>query len=405
MIFPPYLGFGSGTEWIKGFTGYFVADIGLVIITLLALAKQNGQSELLSAAGSFLSGALLFIIVMCLGPVISIPRTAATTYELSIVPILGEQRFPWFYILFFITVMMMCFNKSKIVDFVGKILTPLLISGLLVLIIKGMITPVGAVTEPSRFRNATGEGIKVGYQTMDVLAAVVFGALLINSAADKGYGEKKRRFKIVLTSSLVAGLGLFVVYLGLTYLGATACGSYTMHISRTELLTDIIAELFPGKGGLIFFGVVAGLACVSTAVALTGSAAEYFEKLTNGRVQYRMWVAVICAFGALLSMVGVEKLVQLASPLLSLVYPPVLTSVLLSFAAEKLLKFKLAVKLPIYTAMLCGLYEAVASFGLRFIDILTAGSVGLTWLIPCIAMFVVGFIIDIILINAKSCRK
>ena len=139
MIFPPYLGFCGGTAWTLGFIGYFIADIGLVIVTLLALVRVKSQKELLVPFGRLTGSALLFAIVMCLGPLISIPRTAATTYELSIVPLLGEQSLPWVYIAFFALVLIMCINKSTVVDIVGKVLTPVLFIGLFVLIVIGII--------------------------------------------------------------------------------------------------------------------------------------------------------------------------------------------------------------------------------------------------------------------------
>ena len=404
MIFPPFLGFGSGREWVTGFLGYFIADIGLVILTLLALVRKNGQQELLSVSGNGLASFLLFIIIMCLGPVISIPRTAATTYELAILPVLDEQSFPWFYIVFFAVVLLMCFNKNKVVDIVGKILTPLLIIGLLVLIFKGIVTPVGNVIEDPRFSNVLGEGIEAGYQSMDVLAAVIFGALIINSAEDRGYTKDKEKNNIVFLSSIIAGAGLLVIYLGLTYLGATASTNYTMHISRTELLTSIIQKLFPGNAGLIFFGIVAGLACLSTAVALVGSAAEYLEKLFKGKVSYKVFVILICILDALFATVGVENLVKFASPLLSLVYPPILTIVILSLVSKKLQFF--ALRLPVYTALICGFYEALSSFGFRikYIDLLTLNSVGLFWIFPCVIAFLSGFIIDKTINKTKNCR-
>ncbi|MBE6799256.1 MAG: branched-chain amino acid transport system II carrier protein [Ruminococcaceae bacterium] len=403
MIFPPFLGFGSGTDWWQGFIGYFVTDIGLVIVTLMAVVRFNGQKELLSIAGKGLASALLFVVIMCLGPIISIPRTAATTYELSVLPIFGEQKFPWFYVVFFTVVLLLCFNKGKILDVVGKILTPLLFLGLLVLIVKGIVTPVGEITADTRFESVIGEGIEAGYQSMDVLASVVFGALVISSVADRGYNNNKSSARIVLYSGLIAGFGLFVVYLGLTYLGATACENYSMHITRTELLTNIILLLFPGKSGLVFFGVVAGLACLSTAVALTGSAAEYLERLFKGKVNYKVFVVAICVLDTLLATVGVEKLVSFASPLLSLVYPPILVIVALSFAKKYL--GKLSICFGVLTALICGVYEVFASFGyrIRAIDRLPFNDVGLFWITPVIVMIMIGVIVDLIC-KKKNCQ-
>lgn len=107
------------------------------------------------------------------------------------------------------------------VDIVGKILTPALLLGLLVLIVKGMLDPIGAGTGPGAVDNVVRTGIEAGYQTMDVLAAVVFGIIILKSADAKGHTDPRSRFRVVAGAGLVAGAALLVVYLGLTYLGVT----------------------------------------------------------------------------------------------------------------------------------------------------------------------------------------
>ena len=394
MIFPPYLGFSGGTDWLSGFIGYFIADIGLVILSIVALVRMNGQEMLLKPIGRITGSILLFVIIMCLGPVISIPRTAATTYELFVTPSFGKQEFPWFYVVFFVIVLIMCIKKSSVVDIVGKILTPLLFVGLLSLIIIGILEPIGGIDVGPRTNSAFADGIEAGYQSMDVLGAIVFGALIISSVADKGYKDLKNSTKIIMYASVFAGLGLFIVYLGLTYLGATSCTLYSMHTLRTELLINIVSKLVPGKTGIIIFGVTAALACLSTAVALTGSAAEYLSRLTNGKINYKVFVVAICVVSALTSSLGVDKLVKLASPLLSIVYPPVLTTVIISFFDKYVGSF--SYKFAGYTAMVFGVYDAVSSFGLRMniIDAFPLQEFGLGWLVPSFFAFLIGFMID-----------
>lgn len=394
MIFPPYLGFGGGTDWLSGFLGYFIADIGLVILSIVALVRMNGQEQLLNNIGRITGSVLLFIIIMCLGPIISIPRTAATTYELFAVPSFGKQEFPWFYVLFFAIVLIMCLKKSAVVDIVGKILTPLLFVGLLTLIIIGILEPIGGIDIGPRTNSAFADGIEAGYQSMDVLGAIVFGALIISSAADKGYKDLNNSTKIIIYASLFAGLGLFVVYLGLTYLGATSCTLYDMHTLRTELLINIVSKLVAGKIGIIIFGVTAALACLSTAVALTGSAAEFLSRITKNKINYKVFVIAICVISALTSSLGVDKLVELASPLLSIVYPPVLTTVIISFFDKNVGLF--SYKFAGYTAMLFGAYDAISSFGLRveILDAFLLQELGIGWLVPSAFAFLIGFIID-----------
>ena len=80
-------------------------------------------------------------------------------------------------------------------------------------------------------------GIRAGYQTMDVLAAMAFGIIILKSAQDKGYADGKGKTKMISGAALLAGGLLLIVYLGLTYLGATVSGRFNIHITRAELVT------------------------------------------------------------------------------------------------------------------------------------------------------------------------
>ncbi len=391
MIFPPYLGFKAGTEWFSGFLGYYIADIGLAVVAILSQIKTEGHKRLLSPLGSKVGSVMFFVIIMCIGPIISIPRTAATTFELSVSPLLPRFNMAVFYLIFFAVVALLSINKSAVIDIVGKFLTPILFFGLLFLIVMGLITPMGQIELGPRTESVIGNGIEAGYQSMDVLAAIVFGMLILNSASAKGHENASSKARVVAGAGIVAGLGLLVVYLGLTYLGATASSNYDMHIYRTQLLSSIIETLLPGKVGSIFFAVVAGFACVSTAVALTSSAAEYLEEITKQKVKYRYFVLAICAFGAVISLVGVESLINFAAPILSVVYPPVLVLVILSFFYGKL--SKLSIRCGAYTALVFGVFDGLAAFGISvsFIKELPLSNVGLAWVLPTTIVFLIGF--------------
>ncbi|MBO5872656.1 MAG: branched-chain amino acid transport system II carrier protein [Clostridia bacterium] len=394
MIFPPYLGFKAGNEWVSGFLSYYIADIGLALLAILAQTKTGGYEKLLSPFGNYSAKVLMFIMVLCIGPLISIPRTAATTFELSILPSLPKMNMAVFYALFFLVTALFCIKKSAVVDLIGKILTPVLFIGLVALIIKGIITPLGDITIPSRSESIIAEGIEAGYQSMDVLAAVIFGVLILNSAKEKGYTTEKASAKIAVGAGVVASFGLLIIYLGLSLLGATACTLYNMHISRTELLTSIVAALFSGKFGTVFFGVIAGLACLSTAIALTCAAAEYFEKISGGRFKYKALVIIICTFGAVAALLGVDGLVSFASPLLSVVYPPILVLILYAFVAKR--ADRIVCRFSAYTALIFGALQVAASFGLpiSIIRNLPLYNLGLGWILPTAIMALIGFVIS-----------
>lgn len=390
MIFPPYLGLKSGTEWFSGFLGYYVADIGLAVVAILAQIKTGGYKGIFKPLGNVARTVIMFSVVMCTGPLISIPRTAATTYELSIMPLFENVNMPLFNIAFFALVLVLSINKSAVVDIIGKVLTPVLFVGILFLIVKGLIDPLGVVGALPRTDSPIADGIEAGYQSMDVLAAVIFGVLILNSAAQKGHTQPKAKARVAVGASLVAGAGLLAVYLGLTYLGATVSSVYDMHIYRTELLIALIQSLIPGKAGLIFFAVVAGFACLSTAVAITGSAAEYFSDLSKGKIGYKAMVVAVCAFSTVVASFGVETLVTVASPILSVVYPPVLVTVLLSFFGDRLNVWGYRLAAAAATAM--GISDALASMGIRLqlVSDFPLSSLGLGWVVPSAVFCILG---------------
>lgn len=392
MIFPPYLGLKSGVEWFSGFLGYYIADIGLAVVAIFAQILTGGYKGIFAPLGNFARMVIMLSIVLCIGPLISIPRTAATTFELSVMPLFDKVSLPVFCVLFFIVVLIMSINKSAVVDIIGKVLTPVLFLGLILLIVKGIVDPIGVIDALPKTESPVADGIAAGYQSMDVLAAVIFGALILNSAAQKGHTQPREKAKVAIGASLVAGVGLLIIYLGLTYLGATVSSIYDMHIFRTELLIALIQSILPGTFGLIFFSVVAGFACLSTAVALVGSAAEYFSDLSKGKFSYRAAVVAICVFSAAAASIGVEALVKISSPVLSVVYPPVLVMVLLSFFGKRVHIW--GYRLAAVVATVMGVFDALAAMGVRFgfISLLPLNSLGLGWIVPSAVFCVIGIV-------------
>ena len=390
MIFPPFIGLQAGQQWLSGFFGYYIADIGLALVVMFALMRARGHEPVMRPLGNKLSVLLMTAIVLCLGPFICIPRTAATTFELSVVPLLPTFNAPLFYVLFFALVMILCLNQSAVVDIVGKILTPVLFLGLLLLIIMGVVNPLGPTDVPPMIDGVFSAGIQSGYQTMDVLATTIFGAMILNSVASKGHTEPKAQLKVGLGASLVAGAGLLIIYMGLTYLGATVSTIYDNSMDRTQLLIHLIQDILPGNVGVVFFAIVVCMACLTTAIALTSSAADYFCTLSRGRLHYKGLVVIVCVFSAAISCVGTETIIALASPVLSIVYPPVLALVAFSFLGHKISLW--GKRLGAAVAIICGICEVLISFGLmgNFLAALPFGSLGFGWLLPTVVVTAIG---------------
>ena len=381
VIFPPYLGMEAGPQWLAGFSAYFIADIGLALLGVFALLRVGSSEAVTRRVGKVPSEILMCAIILCIGPMVAIPRTSATTFEMAIAPHLSGVSPVLFSVLFFAVILALCIKESAVVDIVGKILTPLLLLGLFAIIVKGIITPLGDIAALPQIANVAVTGIKAGYQTMDALAALPFGIIVLQSVASKGYDSGRKQFRAVSGAAVLAGILLLAVYMGLAYLGATVSAQYTGAIGRAQLIMAIVEALM-GKVGMILFGVVVGLACVTTAIALTSSAAAYFAELCRGKVSYKVFVIAICVFSAVVSNLGLDRIVAVAAPVLDVIYPPTLVLIFISLLMPRVPDriSRGAVIGALLTSVLC----ILTAHGVRipFVASLPLYDLGLSWLLP-----------------------
>ena len=401
VVFPPYLGMEAGPQWLAGFSAYFIADIGLALLGMFALLRVGSSEAVISRVGKVPAELLMCAIILCIGPMVAIPRTSATTFEMAISPNLSGVSPVLFSVLFFALILVLCIKESAVVDIVGKILTPLLLLGLFAIIIKGIITPVGEISALPQISNVAVTGIKAGYQTMDALAALPFGIIVLQSVTAKGYDNSKKQFRVVGGSAILAGVLLLAVYMGLAYLGATVSGQYNGTIGRAQLVMAIVEALM-GKVGMILFGVVVGLACVTTAIALTSSAAAYFAELCRSKVPYKAFVIAICVFSAVVSNLGLDRIVAVAAPVLDVIYPPTLVLIFISLLMPRMPDrvSRGACIGALITSVLCTL--TAHGINIPVVPSLPLYDLGLSWLIPA-AVF--GLAASLLPFRARSREK
>ena len=383
VVFPPYLGMESGPQWLLGFSAYFIADIGLALLGVFALLRVGSSDAVTLRLGKIPAELLMCAIILCIGPMVAIPRTSATTFEMAITPNIPGVSPVLFSVLFFALILALCIKESAVVDIVGKVLTPLLLVGLFAIIIKGIVTPLGEIAALPQIANAAVTGIKAGYQTMDALAALPFGIIVLQSVTAKGYDSGRKQFRVVGGAAVLAGVLLLCVYMGLAYLGATVSAQYTSDIGRAQLIMALVEALM-GKVGVILFGVVVGLACVTTAIALTSSAAAYFAELCRGKVSYKVFVIAICVFSAVVSNLGLDRIVAVAAPVLDVIYPPTLVLIFISLLAPRLPDrvSRGAAIGALLTSVLCALNAN--GIHIPFMANLPLYDLGLSWLLPAV---------------------
>ncbi len=394
VVFPPYIGMHAGEQWANGFLFYFIADIGLALVAMFAILHAGGADNITGRIGHVASKVLMCAVILCIGPMVAIPRTAATTLEMSVTPFFSGMSPVVFSIIFFAVILLLSIKQSAVIDIVGKILTPALLIGLLVLIVKGFVSPIGDIVDTGvSASEVTVNGIKSGYQTMDVLAAMAFGIIILSSADEKGYTDSKSAAKMIGIAAALSGVLLLIVYFGLTYLGATASTVFPTDISRANLVIGIV-ELLLGKAGLIIFAIVIALACITTAVALVSSAASFFAKLANDKISYSVFVVVICVSSAVISNLGLDMIIAIATPVLDIVYPPMLVLILLSWFGDKL--HKSVYVSSVAGSLIASVLATAELYGMNIpvIDSLPLASLGLGWLTPAAVFGLVAYLVS-----------
>ena len=332
LIFPPEIGITGGTEWYKGYIAYFLADAGLGICSVFAMLKVDGDLDRLTGTiGPKGSMIINTVCIICIGPMLAIPRNAAVTFEMGISPLLGidpENRILRliFSIIFFGIILLLTIKPSRVVDILGKYLTPILVAAIAILIILGIASPAAQAGAPVT-ENPIKDGIFNGYQTLDLMAGIYFSIIIIQSIRSRKLQEKREERKITAGAALIAGALLCFVYGGMAYLGATTGSQWLEEftggqINQAGLVVNITGALM-GNLGVVFLSVIVSLACLTTAVGLTSAAGEYFSRIIPSR-SYAFMAVLICIVSVVLCNFGLSAIISIAAPILMLFYPPVM---------------------------------------------------------------------------------
>ena len=392
LIFPPYLGIITGPEWLTAFGGFTFADAGLALLAVMATAKYDGNViALFRRAGGKLAIVLGCADILCIGPFLAIPRTGATTYEMGIMPLLGNTiPIAVFAAIFFIITYVLTIKPSKVVDIVGRVLTPALLIALAVIIVKGVISPLGPIVEEPMIQGVVGEGIAQGYQTMDAFAAIALASVLIVSLNEKGYNTVSDKLKAIMKSGVLACVGLALVYGGLCFLGATVSTMYGVDAQQSQVIVNITEGLL-GQTGKVILAVCVALACLTTSIGLTSATGQFFEKLSGGKLKYKTVVLAVCIFSACMASIGVGGIIKVASPVLSIVYPPTIVLVILAFFTEKIQNDNVY-KFAVYTSLIVSILTVIQSYGVAmpFLDYLPLKEFGFNWVVPVLIAGIIG---------------
>lgn len=396
LILPPYIGLNVGNNWFFAILGFVTTGILAPFFGLLAVTK-NGLTftDLGKKTHPVMVMVLATVIMWSIGPLVGIPRTAATTYEMALKPFFPSMTPFLGAILFFGITLVLSIAPSKIVDIIGKYLTPILVVLLLTLVIGGILFPVANTSETTRSVISSYQfGFDEGYQTMDVLASVIFAGIIISAAIEKGFTNTQKRIHIVILSGTVAVFCLLLIYGGLIYLGATSGFSAEEGISRTALLLNISNAIL-GNYGTYAISVAIAIACLTTAIALTTAFGTFIQKLTYGKLPYKLNVVICTIISVYFATKGVEEIIKYAGALLNFVYPVTFALVLCLLFFGRKIKQKPPYIAAILTAAVMALFSLATRYNLTTPFLISLKSKlplvqhNLEWLLPSLIMFFV----------------
>ena len=387
LIFPPALGNKLGDQYLLGIIGFVLTGVGLPLLAILACSKGNGTFEgITNKIGHKFTLILTTVLFIAIGPLLAIPRTAATTFEISILPLFPTWSPIIVMAVYFLINLFFVLRRSSIIDTLGKFLTPALIVILTIVIVKGIMDPIGEMV-PTGATNILSTSLLEGYQTMDALAALLFAGVITSSIVEKGYKGTEVK-SVLLKASAIAVIGLAFVYGGLTFIGAHTVNLVDSGISNTSLLV-FIADKILGKFGLVLIGAAIGLACLTTSIGLLTAGATFFEKVTNGKLSYKVNAIVISLISYVIACQGVDKIVKLSVPILNVLYPVAITIIVVTML-NKFITNIIAIRLAVYVSLLCGF---LFSFFGTALNALPLASIGFGWVIPTILALVIGLFI------------
>ncbi|PQB05639.1 branched-chain amino acid transport system II carrier protein [Aureitalea marina] len=348
LIFPPLLGLKAGDQWIWVTLGFALSAVVIPILALFGHSRLQGTMADFGRPISRTFGIVYSFMVYLIALALPSPRTASVTYEMSVAPNFDWSPL-WLSSVYFLLVFFFVLNRSKILEIIGKYLTPLIIVLLLAIITLGLFADTGAV-QPSVFAHNFSTGILEGYQTFDALGGVVVGGIVVISlglAGDLDYTQKR---KTLSRAALMAGSGLLIIYGGLIALGANFSNRIQTE-DRTELV-HFLSEQTLGKFGQTSLGVLVALACFTTAVGIITGAADFMKGLFGQKQSAFVITAFVgCLLGVVIGQFNVPYIVEVAIPALMFIYPLTITLIILNIAPGKWTS-KLTFRLVVATTLL-----------------------------------------------------
>ena len=385
LIFPPMLGYETSSSWIPTMLAFIITGVGFPFLGILSVSiAGNGIKDFANRVSPTFSKIFAIISILAIGPMLAIPRTGATAYEITFLHNgMNNTIYKYIYLIcYFGIVILFSLRASKVIERVGKILTPILLLLLFLIIAKGIFFS-GLSIKPDIYPYAFKKGFLEGYQTMDTIASIAYAGIILKAIKNGRDLTQKQEFSFLIKAGLVAILSLALIYGGFALVGAKM-HSVLVTNDKIELLVKTTSYLLGNYGNLVLAICVAG-ACLTTAIGLVATVGEFFSSITSFKYEKIVIFTVIISF--LLSILGVESIIRISVPILVFIYPVMISLIILNLFGKYIKNDYVYKGVVLFTGII-GLIESLASIGITntytnsVLEILPFSDYGLTWLFP-----------------------
>jgi branched-chain amino acid uptake carrier len=397
LIFPPFLGFQAGDNFLTGMAGFLLTGVGLPALALVVVAFVQGSDNLTTALPRPLATGFWIMLFIVIGPAFIIPRAITVAYQFTFAPFIGGDGLIAFSAVFCIATVLFALFPGKLVDTLGKWLTPMLLFILTVLAIFAVVYPSGDVKTAvgPYVSGAFAEGLTQGYMTMDALGSIGFGWVIFRAIQSMGINCPKATAKYTFIAAGMYAVAMALVYLALAYIGSTSADLGLDFSNGGEILT-VFTEHHFGVFGIALLGLVMVLACLTTAIGVTTAGSEFYSR-TFSPVSYRVSVWVTMIIAGLVANVGLDQLLEITLPVVVALHP--IAIALLMIAPLRKHLSPLAVLVVVGTALVFGCIDAMhilnsmpEAWNTMFEYNLPLYQYYAGWIVPTVVMLVVGLV-------------
>jgi len=421
LIFPVFMGQQAGANLWPAIAGFCLTGVGIPLLGIAAMgiSQSEGMFDMCRRVGKPYGYFFTCLLYLTIGPLFAIPRTATVSFSVGIQPVIhagnSAAALCIFSALFFAAVLFFSLRPSGIMTWIGKMLNPLFLLFLSILAITALTHPMGSISAAE----ATGkyvhmsffQGFLEGYNTLDAVASLAFGIVLLNAIRSLGVHSPEAVSASTLRSGILSTLLMAAIYCVLTVLGAQSRTIVGISADGGEALYQIGTHYFGSFGGVLL-GCIVTFACLKTAIGLVTSCSAAFVELFPGRLSYRAYAIAFSLFSFVIANFGLSKIIELSLPVLMFIYPLTITLILLClfgrffdydqrvFVSVTVFTFVPAL-LDFINALPAGVYSAIGGDALVSIGKhLPFFSIGMGWVVPACTGLVIGLIL-----HARSGRQ